>query len=333
MKSKYRVGGVVAGPIMGLCIPWRTMAPPTPDAMHLRVVTCNLHGSESVDPDGLEALIQESRAEVVALQEWPEAEITSLGTWPGWHRPGARFGLHGLAVAVVLGAAVVAGVYVVPAVTRTHLTAQRESDGSRNGSPGMKCCAFIHTNDKQKLGAELSAYMMRRQSKSPDSFTVQLIEHRDHPFLAAHEGQSYLRNGQQQPWLNDDLQSFTPLRFLPPELMGFEGRALVSRVLLHDSPLHARIACWFDMAFFTRFPTTGIPLSGWRVSLKTASGYFARSSRRSVGFFGKEWEATATVMETFVRSPCKGDPGSMDTSSSEWSFHVSPGDVLVLLLA
>src|SRR3954454_24636659 len=88
----------------------------------------------------------------------------------------------------------------------------RASDGSRNGSPGMKCCAFIHTNDKQKLGAELSAYMMRRQSKSPDSFTVQLIEHRDHPFLAAHEGQSYLRNGQQQPWLNDDLQSFTPLR-------------------------------------------------------------------------------------------------------------------------
>lgn len=92
----------------------------------------------------------------------------------------------------------------------------------------MKCCAFIHTNDKQKLGASLAAYMMRRQSRSPDSFTVRLIEHKDYPFLAAHEGQPYLRNGQRQPWLNDDLQSFTPLRFLPPELMGFEGRALVT---------------------------------------------------------------------------------------------------------
>jgi hypothetical protein len=28
-------------------------------------------------------------------------------------------------------------------------------------------------------------------------------------------------------WRMDDLQSFTPLRFMPPELMGFKGRALV----------------------------------------------------------------------------------------------------------
>ena len=91
----------------------------------------------------------------------------------------------------------------------------------------MTWCAFVHTNDKQKLGAILAAHMLRRQSRVPDSFDVRLIEHRDHPFLAAHEGRSYRRGGQQQPWLNDDLQSFTPLRFSPPELMGFKGRALV----------------------------------------------------------------------------------------------------------
>lgn len=57
--------------------------------------------------------------------------------WPGWRRPGARFGLHGLAVAVVLGAAVVAGVYVVPAVTKTHPTAQQGAKAGDNGNNGV----------------------------------------------------------------------------------------------------------------------------------------------------------------------------------------------------
>jgi hypothetical protein len=30
-----------------------------------------------------------------------------------------------------------------------------------------------------------------------------------------------------RPWRNNDLQSFTPLRFMPPELMGYSGRAVV----------------------------------------------------------------------------------------------------------
>ncbi|HEX9179550.1 MAG TPA: hypothetical protein VF859_04090, partial [Burkholderiales bacterium] len=58
-------------------------------------------------------------------------------------------------------------------------------------------------------------------------FEVRLIEHKDYPFLRAREGQLYLRDGVKRPWLNDDLQSFTPLRFLPPELMGYRGRAVV----------------------------------------------------------------------------------------------------------
>jgi hypothetical protein len=41
------------------------------------------------------------------------------------------------------------------------------------------------------------------------------------------EGQLYLRDGEMRPWLNDDLQSFTPLRFAPPQLMGYSGRAIV----------------------------------------------------------------------------------------------------------
>jgi hypothetical protein len=36
-----------------------------------------------------------------------------------------------------------------------------------------------------------------------------------------------LRDGLKRQWLNEDLQSFTVLRFTPPELMGYKGRSLV----------------------------------------------------------------------------------------------------------
>lgn len=45
--------------------------------------------------------------------------------------------------------------------------------------------------------------------------------------MAEREGLEYLRDGEMRPWLNNDLQSFTPLRFAPPQLMNYEGRAVV----------------------------------------------------------------------------------------------------------
>jgi hypothetical protein len=68
---------------------------------------------------------------------------------------------------------------------------------------------------------------LRHFSENNDKFDVKFIETRDHPFLWARENDLFLRNGVKRKWLNDDLQSFTPLRFMPPELMGYEGRALV----------------------------------------------------------------------------------------------------------
>lgn len=41
------------------------------------------------------------------------------------------------------------------------------------------------------------------------------------------EGQMYRRDGEMRPWLNDDLQSFTPLRFTPPQLMNYTGQAVI----------------------------------------------------------------------------------------------------------
>lgn len=92
---------------------------------------------------------------------------------------------------------------------------------------GQKPCVFIHVNHKQILGAIVAAHSLRRNSAHADAFDVRLIETKDHPFLQEREGQLFLRNGIMRPWRNEDLQSFTPLRFMPPELMGYSGRAVV----------------------------------------------------------------------------------------------------------
>ena len=91
----------------------------------------------------------------------------------------------------------------------------------------MRHRVFIHTNHKQWLGAVVGKYALEKNSAHADKFDVQFIEVKDHAFLHAKEGQRYLRDGDKRVWLNNDLQSFTPLRFMPPELMGYEGRAVV----------------------------------------------------------------------------------------------------------
>ena len=86
---------------------------------------------------------------------------------------------------------------------------------------------FIHTNPKQVVGAIVAEHALRRSSQHNDKFDIQIIDTQDHPFLAEYEGREYLRDGVPRVWLNDDLQSFTPLRFMPPELMGYRGRAVI----------------------------------------------------------------------------------------------------------
>jgi hypothetical protein len=91
----------------------------------------------------------------------------------------------------------------------------------------MKPTVFIHTNQKQMLGALVSRYSLRKNASDPEAFDVKLIEAKDYPCMAAREAQRYRRDGEMRPWLNNDLQSFTPLRFAPPGLMNYEGRAVV----------------------------------------------------------------------------------------------------------
>ena len=91
----------------------------------------------------------------------------------------------------------------------------------------MDYSVFIQTNHKQYIGALVAEHSLRRNSKHAHQFDVHIMELKDYPFFQAREGQYYLRDGAKRRWLNDDLQSFTLTRFLPPELMGYQGRAVV----------------------------------------------------------------------------------------------------------
>ena len=91
----------------------------------------------------------------------------------------------------------------------------------------MKPCVFIHTNEKQIIGALVSKYSFERFAADASAFEVRLVETATYQWMKDYEGQLYLRDGLKRHWLNDDLQSFTVLRFTPPEIMGYRGRSLV----------------------------------------------------------------------------------------------------------
>lgn len=91
----------------------------------------------------------------------------------------------------------------------------------------MKPVAIIHTNDKQMLGALVSAHSYRRNSRNPDGLEVRILRAEDFPELQEH-GHTFLRGGHERNWDPDDLQSFTPLRYAIPDELGHQGLALVT---------------------------------------------------------------------------------------------------------
>ena len=91
----------------------------------------------------------------------------------------------------------------------------------------MRDTVFIHSNQKQRLGALVSAYSLKARSSAPEDFDVRILWSEDFPFIKARDGQLYLREGRRVVWTQDDLQSFTPIRFEVPHAMGYDGRAVV----------------------------------------------------------------------------------------------------------
>ena len=88
----------------------------------------------------------------------------------------------------------------------------------------MKKGIFIQSNRKQIIGAKLAKYALEARGGAKRlGIPVTIIEVENIP---AFEGKPY-RKGYAPFSLSGDLQSFTMTRFMPPELMNFEGRALV----------------------------------------------------------------------------------------------------------
>ena len=88
----------------------------------------------------------------------------------------------------------------------------------------------LHPHQPQAVSrrAGVAALDAAQLARIADEFDVKLIEYETYQdFFAKYEGRTYSRDGDNRVWDNEDLQSFTPLRFMPPELMGYEGRAVV----------------------------------------------------------------------------------------------------------
>lgn len=91
----------------------------------------------------------------------------------------------------------------------------------------MTDTVFIQANPRQMLGARISAFSYQRNARRAGSFDVRILDTSKFPRLNQ-PGQSILRGDHVRPWDPDDLQSFTPLRFAPPQVMGFQGLAVVT---------------------------------------------------------------------------------------------------------
>ena len=86
---------------------------------------------------------------------------------------------------------------------------------------------FIQSNTKQLVGAKIAKHAMEVRGRAREhGIPVTIIEVEKIPAFQAFVGKPY-RKGNYAAYTFEDLQSFTMTRFMPPEMMGFSGRALV----------------------------------------------------------------------------------------------------------
>lgn len=74
---------VLAFPVTGFRIPWRSPWSRAPDGTRLRLLTCNMH-YRSPDPAAFDQLLAEAAPDVVAVQEWPGWQRSRVLA-DGWH--------------------------------------------------------------------------------------------------------------------------------------------------------------------------------------------------------------------------------------------------------
>ena len=91
----------------------------------------------------------------------------------------------------------------------------------------MKYKVFIQSNSKQYLGALVSKYTIERYSSNLDKFAVEILSVDEISEIKNIFNKEILKDGKKIIYSQNDLQSFTLSRFLPPQLMNFEGRSIV----------------------------------------------------------------------------------------------------------
>ena len=91
----------------------------------------------------------------------------------------------------------------------------------------MQTIIFIHTNNKQGIGALLSKFSIEKQTAHRNDIIVKNINVDDIEVFRKFSGATYLRKGREVAYDRNDLQSFTLSRFMPPELTNYTGRAIV----------------------------------------------------------------------------------------------------------
>ncbi|HVM58719.1 MAG TPA: hypothetical protein VMT80_00060 [Candidatus Paceibacterota bacterium] len=87
---------------------------------------------------------------------------------------------------------------------------------------------FIQANRKQYLGALIAKHAMETRGKAKEHgilVSIMLVE--EMPAYMKYAGMRYQRRGEMRTHDPADLQFFTLSRFAPPELMHYEGRAIV----------------------------------------------------------------------------------------------------------
>ena len=91
----------------------------------------------------------------------------------------------------------------------------------------MRTIIFIHTNNKQGIGALLSKFSIEQKTAHRNDVMIKNINVDDLEIFRNFSGATYLRNGKEITYDTGDLQSFTLSRFMPPELTNYTGRAIV----------------------------------------------------------------------------------------------------------
>jgi endonuclease/exonuclease/phosphatase (EEP) superfamily protein YafD len=75
---------VAGGPVAGFSVPWGRLGSDPPAGPRLRVLSCNMHYAK-VDPGPLDRLVEETRPDVVAIQEWRDSARSAVLLGAGWH--------------------------------------------------------------------------------------------------------------------------------------------------------------------------------------------------------------------------------------------------------